>query len=142
MRFFHYKKIIFIIISFLLIFNITKEIPKNIINISSEIQLLISGSGNQSILSDSFYLDPSEVVINGISRKSCKKFCELDSEENNVTLYFNDTVESCYSMFYQLDNIKQIDLSNFDFSSVTEMQICLEVVQIWKKLILEMQIHH
>ncbi len=123
MNFFHYKKTILIIkiISFISCFKITQEIPKKLINFSSQIHLLILGSGNQSILNNSFYLEPSEVIINGITRKSCKKFCKLDYEENNVTLYFNDSVQSCYLMFGQLINIKQIDLSNFDFTSVTEM---------------------
>ena len=123
MSFFHCRKIIFIIkiISFLTSFIITQEIPKKLINFSSEIHLLVLGSGNQSILNNSFYLEPSEVIVNGISSNLCKKFCELDYEENNVTLYFNETVESCYSMFYQMNNIKRIDLSNFDFSSVTDI---------------------
>jgi len=72
MCFFYYKKIIFIIkiISFVSSFKIAQERPNKLIYFSSEIHLLILGSGNQSILNDSFYLEPSEVIVNGISRNS------------------------------------------------------------------------
>ena len=87
----------------------------------SEIHLKITGTGNQSLLSDSFYLEPSEVIVNGIIKNGCKKFCEMEKEENNVSLFFNSTVESCQYMFYNSYNIKEIDLSNFDFSKVINM---------------------
>ena len=47
-------------------------------NFSSKINVVIKGSGNQSILNNTFYLEPSEVYINGISKESCKKFCEME----------------------------------------------------------------
>ena len=65
----------------------------------SEIRLIIIGTGNQSILNDSFYLEPSEVIVNGIIKNECKKFCQMEKEENNVSLFFNSTVESCQSIF-------------------------------------------
>ena len=52
---------------------------------------------------------------------SCKKFCELPNGLNNITLVFNEEIDSCESMFEGLNNIKVIDLSNFDFSKVTNM---------------------
>ena len=94
---------------------------RNLINLSSEINLVIRGSGNQSLLNDSFYIEPSEVFVNGILRDSCKMFCELENEVNNVTLIFNTSIESCEIMFAELDNIIKIDLFNFDFSIVTSM---------------------
>ena len=107
---------------FLLSFIITTEEKlKYLINFKWEIKLVILGSGNQGIINDKFYLEPSEVEVNGISKDSCKKFCEMDLEENNVTLYFNAPVTSTEKMFAQLFNIKEIDLSNFDFSGVKDM---------------------
>ena len=47
--------------------------------------------------------------------------CELGGGENNVTLFFDNLVTSGYSMFSGLNNIKRIDLSDFDFSLVTTM---------------------
>ena len=100
---------------------ITEGRPIKLISHLSEVNLVVLGNGTQKLLSDLFYLEPSEVIVNGISRDSCKFDCELEYEENNVTLYFNETVVSCYAMFYLSDNIKEIDLSNFDFSKVTLM---------------------
>ena len=132
-----YKRNSFLILYFILILNLfscisisdEKFIYLNKLTIfSSEIHMVIKGNGNQSILNDSFSMEPSEVFVNGIFRESCKKFCELEYEENNVTLYFNNSVTSCEFMFSELNNIKEIDFSYFDFSSVTTMSLCLEIV--------------
>ena len=80
---------------------ISKESQKFLISNSSEVKLVFLGSGNQSILNDTFYLEPAEVIVNGISRDSCKYYCELEYEENNVTLYFNEPVNSSLAMFSQ-----------------------------------------
>ena len=107
---------------FLIIYPIKAEKSSiNIISNYSEINMIILGSGNQSILNDSYYLEPSMVIVNGIIREECKKFCEFYYEENNVTLYFNNSVVSCEHMFDYLENITKIDLSKFDFSCVTSM---------------------
>ena len=92
----------------------------------SEIRLII-GAGNRSILNDSFYLEPSKVIVNGIIKNECKKFCQMEKEENNVSLFFNSTVESCQYMFYNSYNIKEIDFSNFDFSEVTLMTLLIVI---------------
>ena len=116
----NFQQFLFLII-FLSSIRITEENPRNLINLSYEINLVIIGNGTQNLISDYFYLEPSKVIVNGLERDSCKLACELENEENNVTLYFNETVVSCYAMFYLSDNIKEIDLSNFDFSKVTLM---------------------
>ena len=94
----------------------------NLDNYSSKINLVIITRGIQSFLNDSFYLEPSVVIINGKIKKSCRKVCEFEYEENDVTLYFNNSLESCEYMFSGRNNIKEIDLSNFDFSVVTSMK--------------------
>ena len=108
--------------SFLLIFiylficiNISSEHLRKLINLSSEIHLVINGNGNQNIINNTFYLEPSEVYVNGIYKHTCKKFCEMDNEINNVKLIFNKNIESCENMFYGSENITEIDFSNFDF---------------------------
>ena len=83
----------------LLCITITNENIRNIIIYNSEIKLVIIGRGEQRILNNAYYLEPSQVIVNGISRDSCKKTCEFESEENNVSLYFNVTVKSCEKMF-------------------------------------------
>ena len=93
----------------------------NLVSLSSEIHLVINGTGNQSSMNNSFYLQPSEVFVNGIYKESCKTFCELEYEENNIILIFNETLNSLEMIFFELDNIIEIDFSHFDFSFVTTM---------------------
>ena len=98
---------------------------------SSEIRLVINGTGEQKILNSSFNSEPSKVIVNGIVKESCKKSCIFENEINNVTLYYNDSITSCDYMFSELNNIIEIDLSNFDFSYVKTMigmfRYCMEL---------------
>ena len=109
------KKFIFFLRIIYLILSIS-------ITLSSEIHMIVKGNGEQQILNNSFYLQPSEVWVNEIKKESCIIFCYMEREENNVKLIFNDTVNSTESMFSYLDNIKEIDFSEFDFSKVTTME--------------------
>ena len=98
---------------------------------SSEIRLVIYSTGEQKILNSSFNSEPSKVIVNGIVKESCKKSCLFENEINNVTLYYNDSITSCDYMFSELNNIIEIDLSNFDFSYVKTMigmfRYCMEL---------------
>ena len=76
------------IIFFIFGISIIKGRPRNIINFSSEIKLIIIGKGNQSLLNNEFNPKPSQVFVNGIYRSSCIISCELENEENRVTLIF------------------------------------------------------
>ena len=92
------------------------------INHDSIIKLVVSGKGIQKFLSNSYIYEPSEVIINGISKGNiCKKSCTLDYSINNITLIFNYSIDTCKYMFEGLKNITQIDLKNFDTSGVTDM---------------------
>ena len=88
---------------------------------TSEINLVIEGSGTQQLINDQFSIDPYIVIVNGEEKNSCTKTCDLVEGLNNVTLKFNVEINTCASMFKSLNNIKEIDLSNFDFSEVTSM---------------------
>ena len=74
---FYFIQILFLIILFPYI-RITEGRSINVINHLSEINLVVLGNGSQNLLSNSFYLEPSEVIVNGISRDSCKFDCELE----------------------------------------------------------------
>ena len=87
----------------------------------SEIKLVIQGEGELYFLNSQFYRDPSEVIINGVSQPSCNKSCQFASGLSNVTIKFDEPLESCERMFDWLHNIVEIDLSNFDASKVTNM---------------------
>ena len=90
---------------------------------SSEIHMIIKGTGIQNLLNDSFYIQPYQVYVNNIKKDSCKLFCDMENnKENTVTLIFNDNLNSSESMFFGLNNLIEIDLSDFDFSQVATME--------------------
>ena len=88
---------LFIFIHIILNILITNE--KLIEYFSSEIKLVIKGSGRKHILNSDFNIEPSEVKIEGISN-NCKKICNLEKDTNNVVLYFSTSVHTCENMFY------------------------------------------
>ena len=53
---------------------ISKLINASNLNDNSKINLLIKGDGNQNLLNDNFFFEPSEVWINNVKDDSCKKF--------------------------------------------------------------------
>jgi hypothetical protein len=88
---------------------------------NSEIKLIVQGEGELNILNNSFYLDPSDVIVNGESKPNCKKSCEFINGLNNVTIKFDNQIESCEYMFDGIVSIIEVDLSNFDASKVISM---------------------
>ena len=89
----------------------------------SEINLIINEKGDRNILSNDFYTEPSDIIVNGVSKKdSCSKSCTLEDDFNNISLIFEDEINSTENMFSGLTYIKEIDLSNFDCSKVTTMK--------------------
>ena len=84
---------------------------------SSEIKLVIKGTGEKNILYNSFNHIPSEVKIEG-KTETCKKICTFKKETNNVVLYYSNSINTCENMFYLLKDIIEIDFSGFDFSKV------------------------
>ena len=134
---------LFVIFAFIikigLINLITINNLRNLNNNISEIHLIINGTGNQQILYGQFMTSPSEVIVNGISKGNlCLRTCDLDQEINNVIIKFNEQLKSCYYMFYELENIIEIDLSYFDASQVKTFGMMfshcknLEKNQFWK----------
>ena len=98
----------------------------------SEITITILGTGNQFILNNnSLQIDsinytfsdiPDQILINGVLQDyKGNMVYNLEKEENKITMKFNYLLTKCNLMFYNLDNIKEIDLSKFDSSEVTEM---------------------
>ena len=89
-----------------------------------EIHLVIKGKGQQNLLNKNFYLSPSEVIVNDITINSCKgkKSCNLDKDLNKITIKFGKKITSCQSMFEELENIIEVDLSHLDTSSVNNME--------------------
>ena len=61
---------------------------------------------------------PSEVLVNGVKDDTCSKTCDLQGDKNNITLKFNYEINSCFQMFRNVQNMIEINLSNFNFSKV------------------------
>ena len=92
-------------------------------NCKSNITLVINGKGNQSFLYSRFIYTPSDVIIDGISKKEqCSKTCELDKNETKIKLVFDNQINNCSEMFRELKNITEIDLSELDASKVVSMR--------------------
>ena len=93
----------------------------------SEIKLVIKGRGTQQILYNSFSYDPSEVIVNGNLKSTCRKSCDLENEDkNDVIIKFYSKINTCEYMFHGLRNIIEADLSNFDSSQVISMAYMFE----------------
>ena len=96
---------------------------RNIINFDSEIFLIIKGNGTQNLLGFLFFEEPTEVLVNGISKgDTCKTSCFLEGDKNNISLKFYHEINDCSFMFCYCDNIIYIDLSNFNTSNVKNME--------------------
>ena len=111
------NKILFQNLSIVFIILIAYEKSNILIDFSSEIKLVIKGTGKKNIIYNSFNFEPSEVKIEGISN-NCKKICTFKKDLNNVVLYYSNSINTCENMFYLLPNIIEIDFSKFDFSKV------------------------
>ena len=66
---------------------------------ASEINLVISGRGNQTIINQSFYKEPRKIYVNGELRENCKYFCELSNDKSIITIIFDEDITSCENMF-------------------------------------------
>ena len=86
-----------------------------------KINIISIGKGDFFFLNSEFYIEPDEVIIDGLPNISCKKNCNFDEDINNITIIFNIKLESCENMFSGLSNIIEIDLSEFDTSNVLHM---------------------
>ena len=90
--------------------------------ITSEIHLVIKGSGTQEVINQGFTPIPHEIFVNGEKKAEDSRTCELEGETSNITLKFNTQLLSCGDMFNSLQNLIEIDFSDFDSSQVTSMK--------------------
>ena len=94
-----------------------------IIQETSEIRLIIDGGGGkQNILNNGFDNNPSEVWVNDSLYTFCNKTCDLPTGLSEVILKFDNQLESCFEMFKDLNNLKEVNLSDFDASKVISMK--------------------
>ena len=111
------------ILIFIMIFpSLTKIIKKRTLTGTNEITMIISGTGNISILSNEAII-PNQIFVNEEteSRPLENIIYDLSNPINTVKLIYNEPLTSCHTMFFAQNNIKEIDFSKFDFSQVTDM---------------------
>ena len=93
------------------------------INLLSEITMTLNETiGDNKILYCSFKELPDEVFLNNI--KIGEKICSVylsNKNNNTIKIKWKNNLKSCRFMFLSMSNIVEIDLSNFDTSSVTDM---------------------
>ena len=94
----------------------------------SYINLKIKGSGDIKIYSDEYKGDiPDVITINNIINltnteiRNTYNFANSGNNINNITLIWNNPLNSTFRMFSSCTKIIEIDFSNFDASSVTDM---------------------
>ena len=68
----------------------------------SEISLIIQGEGELNILNNAFSYEPYEFLINGVSKPSCKKSCQFEGVLNNVTIKFENQINSAQKCLREL----------------------------------------
>ena len=101
---------------------LAKEVKLKSLTCDSEILLTIKGAGEKQIINkaikdpNKIYLDEEEVSF---ENKAISITSSNEEDTHNVRIIWNSPVESCRSMFNNLNYIIKIDLSKFDSSQVT-----------------------
>ena len=116
------------IIIFLILIKLSTGVPlsdgavRQLNNFYSEIHLVVQAEGTQYFLLDNYWgPEPFEILLNG--EPLINYPCDLGIGRNNITLKFDELIEDCEYMFYYLENIIEVDLSNFDTSKVTNIDL-------------------
>ena len=96
----------------------------------SNITLKIKGTGNKNVLSTSSNFNerynPNMIYINGQNQLPVKRRYNFNQTDNFIELIWNQPIKSCYFMFFECEDITEIDLSNFNTSEVTTMNSMFE----------------
>ena len=81
----------------------------------------IKGNGDyQQIFTQNIEM-PSKIIVNGAVMQEISYNYELVRELNKVKIIWNKPISTCSKMFYNLINIIEVSLYNFDSSQVTDM---------------------
>jgi len=89
----------------------------------NEIQIKIFGNEEQYILNPDFSSKPFEISVNGNPSilDSENKVSNLGSGMNIITMKWDYKLNDCGTMFSDLTNLKEVDLSNLDGTEITSM---------------------
>ena len=116
-----YFIIVFIISYFFIHLSYENKYINRELDLNNEITMIIKGTGEQYIVSESSKIIPSEIYINGEKQNTTDIQANLAKEENIIILKWDSPVKDCRYLFFNLNNIIKIDLSKFDSSSITNL---------------------
>jgi len=130
----YYKICLYLLIILSSIYLSNEKILLSKLNKFSEINLTLIGNGTQKILYNSnknvdsktyrFNSVPSEILVNDKKINKLRFIVSgLKNEENNITIRWNYSFSFCGLLFFGLENITRIDLSNFDSSQCTDIML-------------------
>ena len=106
------------IIFILFVVIIHKVISKN-----NEIKIKVNTVGTQNILNPIFKYAPTEAFINDTNVEIDSQYSiNVISTNDIIKLSWNQNIDDCSFMFQHLHNIISVDLSDFESSSVTNME--------------------
>ena len=93
------------------------------LGLSNEIIIKINGGGTQNILNSNYLLKPNEIIVNGnpATINEENQVIDLPNKENIIIMKQDNKINDCFSMFENLTNIIEVDLTNFDSSEVINM---------------------
>ena len=113
--------IILLLINFLSFSFEKKNIRKLIY--TNEIILKINGNGTQQIINNNYNIDNSpKIYVNDVFQEGAiKQVTKLQYESSIIKIELSSLLTSCTAMFSGLNNILEVDLSNFDASQVEDM---------------------
>ena len=86
----------------------------------NEIMLIIKENGLQTLFNET-YPKPKEIKINNVNQTQIENKYELTEPENRILITWASPLPTCERLFYNLENITYIDLSNFDGSELNTM---------------------
>ena len=124
-----------LIIILLIKFRIYK--PRKL-DLSNEIIIKINGTGTQQILNSAYIYKPDQILLDGnkVNVNEENKILISENKENIITMKWNNKLTSCTSMFENLPNIIEVDLTKFDPSDVKMMNSMFKGCTNLKKIII------
>ena len=96
---------------------------RKILSYYSSVHLKVNPGNPVQILYQIFYnkFPPNEIIINGNVRTDKQYSYQITNTDSNVTISWNNKLNSTYQMFEGCTDIIEIDFSDFDSSQVTQM---------------------
>ena len=106
--------------------SVSKNIKRSLINNAREIKIKFSSKGINKYLSDNYFnkkFKPSSISHKKVTvcTEKLSNTCVINDDEKTIILKFDKSINTCEKMFKDLDNIIEVDLSDFDGSKVNNM---------------------